>query len=119
MIIMLPIFVNSAVLSGWHWACRRPRAGKTTELTVAYNVSSEAESPKDIKALLEAARRSNGLDDLEKFLLAAKDENLQIALTLELDIVSVVSGKIENARLDGDKLMIRFKKFNSSDRNYG
>ena len=73
MIIMLPIFVNSAVLSGWHWACRRPRAGKTTELTVAYNVSSEAESPKDIKALLEAARRSNGLDDLEKFLAIPAD----------------------------------------------
>lgn len=117
MITMLPIVFNSALLSRWHLVRRKPRAGKPAELPTA--VPSEAESPKDIKTLLEAARTSNGLDDLQKFLLAARDKNLQIALTLELDIVSVVSGKIENARLDSNKLIIRFKKFNSSDRDYG
>lgn len=114
---MLPVFFNSVLFPRWHWGREQTRARKTTELPAANNLP--VESPKDIKTLLEAARQSHSLPDLQEFLLAAKEGNLQIALTLQLEIVTVVSGRIENTRLDRDKLILRFKEFNSSDRDYG
>ena len=118
MINMLPVFFNSVVFSRWRFPSRKPKplAVETVQLPTANDVPIE--SPKDIKTLLEAARASGSLHDLQEFLLAAKEGNLQIALILkfhDIDLLSVVSGTIQLTQLGEHLLKIRFHEFSNQD----
>ncbi|GEM_PF-5111590 len=102
----------------WGFGGRRTSVAGTNGASVLENLSTKTESSKDIKTLLEAARQSRSLQDLQEFLLAARNENLNIALVLkfhEIDLVNVVSGKIKRTQLNENVLKLRFDEFSSQD----